>query len=120
MELFLARKVPRRLRRTPRVAAKTKCRLLKPDDNQSRFRDMQSRPRSDDISQAERELDETKGLVKQQYRIVKRLKRLEADTKEAILLLLNLLDLQQSRERRLSYMRMRGTGSGAAKFVRNR
>lgn len=72
------------------------------------------------ISQAERELDETKGLVEQQYRIVKRLKRLGADTKEAILLLLNLLDLEQSRQRRLSYLRMRGTGPGASRFTRGK
>jgi hypothetical protein len=98
--------------RARRAAAKTNCGLLKPDVAQSGFRDMQGKAQSEDISQAERELDETKGLVKQQYRIVKRLKRLEADTKEAILLLLNLLDLQQSRERRLAYLRMRATGGG--------
>jgi hypothetical protein len=39
--------------------------------------------------------------------MVKRLKWLGADTKGAILMLLNLLDLQQSREQRLSYMRLR-------------
>jgi hypothetical protein len=47
-------------------------------------------------------------LVKQQYQIVKRLKRLGADAKDAICLLIDLLELQQSRERRLSYLRMRG------------
>jgi hypothetical protein len=96
-------------------AAKTNCRVLKPHCSQSRFRDMQNNPRSEAISRAERELDETNGLVTQQYRVVKRLKRLGADTKEAILLLLNLLDLQQSREQRLSYLRMRGTGTGAGR-----
>jgi len=89
---------------------------LKPDQNATRFHDMRhSQP--DAISQAERELDETKRLVKQQYRIVKRLKQLGADTKEAIILLLNLLDLEQSRQRRLSYLRMRGTGPSASRFT---
>ncbi len=65
---------------------------------------------------AERELDEAKTLVEQQYAIVKRLKQLGADSREAILLLLNLLDLQQSRARRLSFLRMRGTDPGPGKF----
>jgi hypothetical protein len=109
MEPFLTWKVPRPLQPKPglRAAIKTKCRLLKPDQNASRFHDMRHvQPTA--IRQAERELDETKGLVIQQYRIVKRLKQLGADTKEAILLLLNLLDLEQSRQRRLSYLRMPG------------
>lgn len=93
--------------------------MLKPDDSQSRFCDMQTNRRSEAISRAERELDETSGLVTQQYRIVKRLKRLGADTREAILLLLNLLDLQQSRERRLSHLRMRGTSDGASRVIQD-
>lgn len=81
--------------------------------------DGQNKPQAEAINRAERELDETNGLVTQQYRIVKRLKQLGADTKDAILLLLNLLDLQQSRQRRLSYMRMRATGPGAGKVFEN-
>ena len=78
---------------------------------------MPGKPQSVAINQAERDLDETNGLVTQQYRIVKRLKQLGADTKDAILLLLNLLELQQSRQQRLSYLRMRGTGPDAGKFL---
>jgi len=78
---------------------------------------MPGKPQSVAINQAERELDETNGLVTQQYRIVKRLKQLGADTKDAILLLLNLLELQQSRQQRLSYLRMRGTGLDAGKVL---
>ena len=78
---------------------------------------MPGKPQSVAINQAERELDETNGLVTQQYRIVKRLKQLGADTKDAILLLLNLLELQQSRQQRLSYLRMRGTGADAGKVL---
>jgi len=77
---------------------------------------MQSKAQSEAVSQAERELGETDGLVTQQYRIVKRLKRLGADTKDAILLLLNLLDLQQSRQQRLSLLRMRGAAPSAGKI----
>jgi hypothetical protein len=87
--------------------------LLKLD--YSGFCDMKSRSRSELIS-AERELNETKALIDQQYGIVKRLKWLGADNREAIVLLLNLLDLQQSRERRLSYLRMRGTDRSSGKF----
>jgi hypothetical protein len=119
MEPFLTWKVPSRLQPNPglRAAIKTKCRLLKPDRNLSRFDDM-THSQADAISQAERELDESKGLVKQQYLVVKRLKQLGADTKEAILLLLNLLDLEQSRQRRLSYLRMRGTGPSVGRLMR--
>jgi hypothetical protein len=118
MEPFLPSKVPRQMRPNPGPRRnKTKCRLLKPDRNVSRFDDMRN-SQADAISQAERELDETKGLVKQQYRVVKRLKQLGADTKEAILLLLNLLDLEQSRQRRLSYLRMRGNGPSVGRLTR--
>jgi hypothetical protein len=72
------------------------------------------------IDQAERELDDAKGLVEQQYRIVKRLKRLGSDTKDAILLLLNLLDLQKSREQRLSYMQLRRTDLRSRTFQINK
>jgi hypothetical protein len=41
------------------------------------------------------------------------LKWLGAETKDAILLLINLLDLQEARDRRLSYLRMRGAGPAA-------
>ncbi len=59
------------------------------------------------ITQAERELEETRGLVEQQFRIVKRLKRLHADTKDAICFLIDLLELQERRGERVAYLRMR-------------
>jgi hypothetical protein len=49
------------------------------------------------ITQAEHELEETRGLVEQQFRIVKRLKRLGTDTKDAICFLIDLLELQERR-----------------------
>jgi hypothetical protein len=52
-------------------------------------------------------LAETKGLVDEQYAIVARLKRIGANTKQAICLLVDLLELQQMRELRLAYLRMR-------------
>jgi len=62
---------------------------------------------ADVITQAERELAETKSLIEEQYGIVKRLKRLGADTKEAICLLVDLLELQEKREERLAHLRLR-------------
>ena len=59
------------------------------------------------VDQAERELDETKVLVQQQFGIVNRLKRLGADRKDAILLLINLLELHEARERRLAQLRLK-------------
>src|SRR5215472_5838726 len=88
MEPFLAWKVPRLAQPEPRAAAKTNWRLLKPREHQSRFRDMLGKPQSVAINQAERELDETNGLVTQQYR-----------------------------QQRLSYLRMRGTGADAGKVL---
>ena len=76
---------------------------------------MDRESRSELIS-AERELDEAKGLVEQQYGNVKRLKRLGVDSREAILLLLNLLDLQQLRESRRSYLQVRGTDRNSGSF----
>jgi hypothetical protein len=52
-------------------------------------------------------LAETKGLVDVQYAIVTRLKRIGANSKQAICLLMDLLELQQMREQRLAYLRMR-------------
>ena len=53
---------------------------------------------------------ERKGLAMRLYWIVQRLKRLGADImNEAMLLLLDLFDLKQSSERRVSYVRIRGT-----------
>jgi len=54
------------------------------------------------IAQAERELAEVKGLVDEQYGIVIRLKRLGADTHEAVRLLIDLLELQQNPRAALS------------------
>ena len=59
------------------------------------MRDMDNKPASEAINQAERELNETQSLVEQQYGIIKRLKWLGAETKDAILLLINLLDLRE-------------------------
>ena len=59
------------------------------------------------ITQAERELEETRGLVEQQLKIVKRLKRLRADTKDAICFLIDLLELQERRGEHLAHLRMR-------------
>ncbi len=42
--------------------------------------------------------------------------RLRADTKEAILLLLDLLDLKHSHERRLSYLQIRATDTRDGRF----
>jgi hypothetical protein len=74
---------------------------------------MDNKPASEAIHQAKRELNETQSLVEQQYGIIKRLKWFGAETRDAIRLLINLLDLQETRERRLSYLRVRGTGSAA-------
>ena len=68
---------------------------------------MEDKSRSELISAAERELAETKALIDQQYAIVARLKRIGANTKQAICLLVDLLELQQMREQRLAYLRMR-------------
>jgi hypothetical protein len=59
------------------------------------------------LSQAERELAETKALVEEQYGVVNRLKRIGGDTKEAICLLIDLLELQEKREQHLAYVRLR-------------
>jgi hypothetical protein len=76
---------------------------------------MDSTSRSELIG-AERELNQTKALIDQQYGNIERLKRLGADSRQAIVSLLNLLDLQQSRERRLSYLLMRRTDRGSGKL----
>jgi len=68
---------------------------------------MEGKPPSELVNQAERELDETKILVRQQFGIVNRLKRLGADCKDAILLLINLLELHEARERRLARLRLK-------------
>lgn len=49
---------------------------------------MDSKSRSELMS-AERELDEAKGLVEQQYGLIRRSQRLGTDTKEAIRLLID-------------------------------
>ena len=63
---------------------------------QNHFDVMEGKPSSELVNQAERELDETKILVRQQFGIVNRLKRLGADCKDAILLLINLLELHEA------------------------
>jgi hypothetical protein len=74
---------------------------------QNHFDVMEGKPPSELVNQAERELDETKILVRQQFGIVNRLKRLGADCKDAILLLINLLELHEARERRLARLRLK-------------
>ena len=59
------------------------------------------------IERAERELAEVKGLVDEQYGLVMRLKWIGADTQEAVRLLIDLLELQQTREQRLAHARIR-------------
>jgi hypothetical protein len=56
--------------------------------------------------QAERELAEIKSLIDEQFEIVARLKRLGADTHDAMRLLIDLLELQQTREQRLAQVRL--------------
>jgi hypothetical protein len=56
--------------------------------------------------QAERELAEVKGRVDEQYGLVKRQKRIGADTHEAVRLLIDLLELQQTHEQRLAQARI--------------
>jgi hypothetical protein len=68
---------------------------------------MEDKSRSELISAAERELAETKALIDEQYAIVARLKRIGANSKQAICVLSDLLELQQMREQRLAYLRMR-------------
>jgi hypothetical protein len=68
---------------------------------------MEDKSRSELITEAERELAEAKVLVDEQYAIVTRLKRIGANSKQAICLLMDLLELQQMREQRLAYLRMR-------------
>jgi len=58
------------------------------------------------IQQAERELAEVKGLVDEQYGRVMRLKRIGANTQEAVRSLIDLLELQQTREQRLAQARI--------------
>jgi hypothetical protein len=60
---------------------KTRARTVETDLSNGGFLIM-GRNSTSDVTQAERELEETRGLVQQQFGIVKRLKRLDADTKE--------------------------------------
>ena len=68
---------------------------------------MEDKSPSELISAAERELAETKALIDEQYAIAARLKRIGANSKQAMCLLIDLLELQQMREQRLAYLRMR-------------
>ena len=56
--------------------------------------------------QAERELAEIKSLIDEQFKIVTGLKRLGADTHDAMRLLIDLLEFQQTREKRLAQVRL--------------
>lgn len=85
--------------------------MLKRDWNEHRLHHMRH-SRSEVIRQTQRKL-ETKGVVMPLYGIVQ---RLGADTKEAILLLLDLLDLKRSHERRLSYLQIRATDTRDGRF----
>jgi hypothetical protein len=58
------------------------------------------------IQQAERELAEVKGLVDEQYGLVMRQKQNGADIHEAVRLLIDLLELQQTHEQRLAQARI--------------
>ena len=59
------------------------------------------------IEQAERELAEVEGRVDEQYGLVMRQKRIGADIHEAVHLLIDLLELQQTQEHRLAQARIR-------------
>jgi hypothetical protein len=63
---------------------------------------MKSTPSTELINQAKRDVAEAETLVQAQFGIVKRLKRINADTQQAISLLIDLLELKQSREQRLA------------------
>jgi hypothetical protein len=89
------------------AAAKIATELWKPFCCKIIFDVMEGKPSSELVDQAERELEETKVLVQQQFGIVNRLKRLGADCKDAILLLINLLELHEARERRLAQLRLK-------------
>jgi hypothetical protein len=67
---------------------------------------METQSPSELVSKAERELAEVKHLIDEQYGIVIRLKRLDADAKDAIRLLVDLLELQEGREQRLAQARI--------------
>jgi len=72
--------------------------------------------------QAERELAEVKGRVDEQYGLVMRQKRIGADIHEAVRLLIDLLELQQTHEQRLAKARIHRRelgGSFAPDFSRN-
>ena len=58
------------------------------------------------IEQAERELAEVMGLVDEQYGLVMRQKRIGADIHEAVRVLIDLLERQQTHERRLAQARI--------------
>jgi hypothetical protein len=86
---------------------KARARIVGTDDKVVSFCAMGPKPVLDLIKQAERELAETSVLVDEQVGIVRRLKRLGADTKAAILLLMDLLELRETREQRLAQLRFK-------------
>lgn len=59
-----------------------------------------------EFEQAERERTEINALIDEQFGIVARLQRLDADTAEALRLLFDLLELRQPRQQRLSQVRL--------------
>ena len=85
------------------AAAKPDFSIVEPTSGKSGCRYMTSH---EHIEEAERELSEVKGLIDEQYRLITRLKRLGGDTQEAVRLLIDLLELQQSREQRLAQARI--------------
>jgi hypothetical protein len=86
------------------------------DHRQNSFRHMKSNAASE-LERAARELVETKRLADQQNGIVARLKRVGADTKQAICLLVDLLELQEMREHRLARLRIQRRRSTNARNV---
>jgi hypothetical protein len=84
--------------------SKIHARGVETDSSDSSFCCMNGKPASE-LEQAERELAEINSLIDEQFGIVARLKRLDADTAEAVRLLFDLLELQL-REQRLAQVRL--------------
>jgi hypothetical protein len=84
---------------------KFRTRGVETDSTDSSFYCMNRKPVSE-LEEAERELVEINALIDEQFGIVVRLKRLEADTAEALRLLFDLLELQEQRQERLLQVRL--------------
>jgi hypothetical protein len=85
--------------------SKIRVRGVEPDSSDRSFRCMNVKPASE-FEQAERELTEINALIDEQFGIVARLQRPDADTAEALRLLFDLLELRQLRQQRLSQVRL--------------